>query len=174
MTDTSLAPSARPSTADPAFFPVSRTKLAILCICTGGLYELYWFCKNWRLVRARERTNLSAVWRSLFAYFFCYSLFNRIRNFREDPGGTSNLPAGLLATGWIVTMLSSALPEPYWMVSLFAFVFLLPVQADVNRINSSVAPEHDRNANFTAANWTTAVVGGALMALAAYGTLARP
>jgi hypothetical protein len=31
----------------PMYFPVSRLKLAVMSTCTLGIYELYWFYKNW-------------------------------------------------------------------------------------------------------------------------------
>ncbi len=37
----------------PIFFPASRTKLLVMSLCTFGLYEYYWFYKNWKLVRDR-------------------------------------------------------------------------------------------------------------------------
>ena len=38
----------------PLYFPVSNTKLVLLSVCTLGLYEFYWFYKNWALVKERE------------------------------------------------------------------------------------------------------------------------
>ena len=66
--------------SEPVFFAVGKLKLAVLCICTLGLYELYWFYRNWQLVC--RRSGLPGWWnpvlRSFFAIFFCYSLFKRV------------------------------------------------------------------------------------------------
>jgi hypothetical protein len=45
--------------AEPPFFVVSTRKLVIMCLCTMGLYELYWFYSQWRRIKNRERTDIS-------------------------------------------------------------------------------------------------------------------
>jgi hypothetical protein len=57
------------------------------------------------------------------------------------------------------------LPEPYDWISMMSFVFLLPVQHYVNRLNTLTTPAHDRNSRFTVWNWVGVVVGGSLMLL---------
>ena len=53
------------------FFAVSVPKLILLSTCTSGLYELFWFYKNWRLVREREDSDILPFWRAFFGFFFC-------------------------------------------------------------------------------------------------------
>ena len=36
------------------FFPVSVSKLVLMYMVTLGLYQLYWFYKNWMVIRERE------------------------------------------------------------------------------------------------------------------------
>jgi hypothetical protein len=43
----------------PLFFPVSITKFLLLSIGTLGLYEIYWFYKNWGFIKARDRSDIS-------------------------------------------------------------------------------------------------------------------
>ena len=156
---------------EPPFFPVSVTKLVVLSICTLGIYELYWFDRNWRQIKARERTDISPALRTIFAYFYCYQCFGRVRNYDVPALADSKLAAGPLAIGWIVTSFLWKLPDPYWWLTLFAFVFLIPVQAHVNRINATVSPNHDLNKRFSAWNWVAVAIGGIFVALAVIGTL---
>jgi hypothetical protein len=134
------------------YFAVSLLKLTVMSICTFGIYELYWFYKNWNLIKQRERADIMPFWRAVFAYFFCYQCFCQIRGHAESPRLYRSAPAGPPAVGWIITTLLADLPDPYYFVSLFAFVFLLPVQALANRINATVTPHHDPNRHFTALN----------------------
>jgi hypothetical protein len=60
-------------------FPVSLLKLTVMSICTFGIYEAYWFYKNWNLIKQRRRSNIAPFWRAFFAYFFCYQCFDEIR-----------------------------------------------------------------------------------------------
>lgn len=153
----------------PPFVAVSITKLVVMSLCTFGLYEVWWFYRNWRLARERG-VDVWPVPRALFAVFFVYALFRAIRDYpdafapRED-----RFPAGPLAFGWIVVSLLYRLPDPYWLVSFCAVVFLVPVQMTANRINLAFAPRHDRNARFTVLNWLVIVIGAVVLALTVIG-----
>lgn len=141
------------------YFPVSRMKLAIMSVCTLGLYEIYWFYKNWCLVKERDDIVIHPLLRAIFPVIFCYSLFSRIQETGEGQDQVS-LATGFLATGWIVTRLLANLPDPYWMLTLLTFVFLLPVQNMVNRINRYCDPTHDQNKHFSGWNIATVLTGG--------------
>jgi len=168
-----VAPPVRSSSTDdqPPFFAVSLLKLAVLSVCTLSLYELYWFYKNWQLIRDRERSGIQPALRAIFAVFFCHACFARIRDHGDEQGISPSLPAVALATGWVVVVILHKLPDPWWLVSFLAFLFMLPVQAHVNRINAVAAPAHDRNSRFRLWNWIATVLGGAIFLLAILGTL---
>jgi len=152
------------------YFAVSLLKFTLMSIFTFGIYELYWFYRNWTLIRQREGTDISPFWRAFFAVFFCYPLFSRIRAYATSLDLHQSVPAGPLAAGWIITTLLWKLPDPYWLLSNLAFLFILPVQAVANRINSTVAPDHDPNRHFTAWNLVGVASGAVLMILAIIGT----
>ena len=40
-------------------FSVSQGKLAVMSVCTMGIYEWYWFLKQWDGERKREREDIS-------------------------------------------------------------------------------------------------------------------
>ena len=157
----------------PVFFPVSLTKLLLLSICTLGLYEIYWFYKNWNFVKRREKSDIVPAARSIFAYFFCYSLFRKVA---EQSAATIGKPlsAGALAAGWIVTTLLWKLPDPYWLVSFAAVLCMLPVQSTINSINAHVAPDHDKNDCFSVWNIAGLVVGGLIFILGVIGAFLPP
>jgi len=145
-----------------------------MSVCTLGLYEIYWFYRNWRCIRHREQSNIAPALRALLAIFYCYQCFARVRAYDTEKNGSSPLAAGSLATGWIVATLLWKLPDPYWWLSLLAFVFLLPVQARANRLNAQVSPLHHRNASVRGWDWLAVIPGGALLLLAFLGTLLVP
>ena len=156
----------------PPFFAVSLLKLAVLSLCTLGIYELYWFYRNWQHVKARGESDILPFWRAFFAILFCYSCFKRIRDVGVERGIEPVLSAGAFATGWIVMTLTWKAPDPYGWITFFAVAFLLPVQAHVNRINAAVAPGHDRNARFSAWNWLATVIGAGMLVLLAMDAVA--
>ncbi len=158
----------------PPFFAVSTLKLAVMSLCTLGLYEVYWFYMNWRAVKRRDRSDIWPVPRAIFGFFFCFAMFDRMRR-----DGAAHAVGGAPAMGpltalWIIVSLCWKLPDPYWLVSMLAFVALLPVQDFVNRVNAQAAPGHDANRRFSALNWVGIVLGGAFLVLAIIGTLAGP
>ena len=161
------------SGASPPFFPVSIRKFAVLECCTFGAYGLFWFYRNWQLAQRRDQLDILPFWRAFFTFFFCYAFFERVRDYPTSTGRPA-LPAGALAAGFIVLCLAADLPDPFGLVSIFACLFLLPVQAAANRVNAEVAPDHDRNSRFTAWNWLTVVVGGSVLVLAVIGAFLPP
>jgi hypothetical protein len=152
--------------AEPPFFAVSVTKLAVMSVCTFSLYVVYWFYKNWQRIADRERESLWPLIRAIFVVFFCYPCFARIRDYEGASQLDSRLHALPLAIGFIVTTLTWRLPEPWDSISLSSFLFVLPVQNYVNRLNALASPSHDRNGRLRGWNWVAVVVGGGFMLLA--------
>jgi len=154
----------------PLFFSVSPAKLIVLSTCTFCLYQIYWFYKNWQLVKHRENGNLSPAARSIFGVFFCYPLFRIVRALAI----ADSIPApqaGVLAASWIVGGLLSRLPDPYWRVGFLSVLLLLPIQTAMNALNLKHAPDHDRNSRFSAWNIVGVVIGGLLFLICVYGAL---
>ncbi|HKE88283.1 MAG TPA: hypothetical protein VKB50_31215 [Vicinamibacterales bacterium] len=167
-------------------------KLIIMCFCTFTLYEIYWFYKNWKRIAERERITISPQARGLFAVFYCYQCFARIRDYGVSSTDTLSLQvfwnesqetpviagrklaAVPLAIGWIVTTVVSGIPAPYSLISLFAFLFLVPVQKHANRVNAIAAPTHDRNARLRGWNWFGIVLGGLFTLIGIAGTILAP
>lgn len=156
------------------FFAVSALKFIVLTIVTIGFYELYWFYKNWQRIRDRERLSIRPFWRAFFAIFFVYALLCRVRDYPAPAGVRVRLAAGPLATAWIVLTLMTQLPDPYWILSLFSSLLLLPARSQIARIHAAVAPAQDPNSRFSAANWVTIVLGGCFFALVLVGALTAP
>lgn len=160
----------------PVFFPVGLAKLAVLSVCTLGLYVVYWFYKSWRQVPGRE--NQGAV-RAAVAAAFCpltaYFLFNEVERFSIAETGGPQLGAGALAFCFFLCGVAGHLPVPYGLVGLFTFAPLLPVAQQVNRLNARMRPLADPNARFTPTNIIGAAIGGTIVLAAIVGmTMGSP
>jgi hypothetical protein len=161
------------STAPP-FFAVSVFKYVVMTISTLGFYQMYWFYKNWQLIKEREGMHgirITPIVRAIFPVFFCYQCFARVRDYEYAAPEFRQLPAGVLATGWIITTVLWRLPDPYWWISTLAFLFVIPVQLRVNRVNGIVAPAHDPNGRFSGLNWLAIVIASVILSLALIGVL---
>jgi len=146
----------------PIYFPVSIAKLVCLSLCSFGIYEIYWFYKNWQLERDHKREELSAFWRAVLAVFFCYSLFKRIMVTGVREGLFKGGGAGLLATLYIISSISWRLPDPYSLISLLTVLPLVMAQQMAEKINAKLAPEAPKNTRFSIANVILLVLGGPL------------
>jgi hypothetical protein len=161
-------------TGEPPFFAVSVVKLAVMCLCTFTLYEVYWFYKNWQRIADREQLTAWPLLRAIFAVLYCYPCFARMRDHEGASQLNSRLPALPLAIGFIVTTLTWRLPDPWSLISLSSLLFLLPVQHYANRLNAEARPSHDRNSRFGAWNWVAVIIGGGLALLVMAGIFLGP
>ena len=153
----------------PLFFPVSTRKLLVMSTVTFGLYEIFWFYKNWKLVKERTGENIMPFWRGFFGVIFCHACFREMREASEDRG-LSKLPLiGWLTLAWILLTISWRLPDPYWLITWLSPLVLVRMQKLVNELNSTVAPSHDPNDRYSRWNIAGIVVGGILLVLTIIG-----
>jgi hypothetical protein len=156
------------------FFPVSLVKLTVMSLCTLGLYSAYWVYKNWDWLKKQNGLDISPFWRMFFGYFFCYSLFEKIRSEGEERGILGSVAAGPLAAGWIIFNLMVWIPDPYWLVTFASFLFLLPVQSYINAMNAAADPSYDRNSRLRGWNILAVVVGGPFFVMGCVGAFLPP
>jgi len=159
------------SEGQPIFFPVSPLKLVVMSTVTLGIYELYWFYKNWKLIKQRTDSNIMPFWRAFFGVLFCYSCFKEIKDVATPRGILFPSSPGLIATGWIILKLSLKLPDPYWFVCWLTPLLLVPIQNVINRLNAVVAPNHNPNSRFSGWNIAGTVIGGIVFVLIIIGSL---
>jgi hypothetical protein len=157
--------------SQPMFFPISRLKLLVMYIATFGLYEVFWFYKNWQLFKAKTGNEISPFWRTVFGVFYFYDLLAHIQEKALSRRVYAYFSPFLLTVVWIGLRVCTRLPDPYWIVSFFSVIVLFPVQETVNELNSVVAPNHNPNDRFSVWNILTIAVGGSLIVLAIVGTL---
>jgi hypothetical protein len=155
----------------PLFFAVSLLKLVVLSTCTFGLYDFYWFWRNWNRIRVTGEPEITPSLRTFFLLFYCYPCFIRMKITGINRGITPAPPIGILAICYLVLGFAWKLPEPLWLISFLRISFLLPIQSYVNRINAAASPGHDPNARFSAWNCITVIVGGLLFILAVIGSI---
>jgi len=159
---------------EPIYFAVSPLKLVVMSICTVGTYELYWFYKNWVLIKEREDADIMPFWRAFFGYFFCYSCFLRIQGTGKSLNLGKSIAPLALALLWITVWLLYLLPGLYCFLSSFSVLVLLPVQAVANNINEALCPEHNPNRRFTGWNIACIVVGATCLVILLWNSESIP
>jgi hypothetical protein len=105
---------------------INEKKFIILSVLTFGLYELWWIYKSWRFFKQKDMPEIQPAARALFSIFFLTSLFNRILQYAKENNYTESYNSFSLFIFFFLANLLSRLPEPYWLLSTFSFVFLLP------------------------------------------------
>ena len=147
------------------YYSVSIGKLALLSICSIGIYQLYWFYKNWVLIKEQERKKILPVVRAIFSLIFCHQLFKRILVSAQSVGYKQKYSPWILTIAYIIIPFLYKLANPLWVFSLFSFVPLLTVQRAVNFNNSKVAPDLVENSHLSAGETILVVVGGLIVGL---------
>ena len=147
------------------YFTTSTLKLALMSICTAGFYELYWFYKNWVLIKKRTGQNIMPFWRAFFAPLWAYSCFKHIKTSADENNIEESLPIGVLAFLYFIFQALWRLPDPYWLVSFFSFAFLIPVNSAALKVNRRLIADFTNNEKFSGWNWAGLVFVGLLFAL---------
>jgi hypothetical protein len=105
---------------------ISVNKFALLCFLSFGLYELWWIYKAWRFFQQKEKYDIMPALRALLSIFFLHLLFNEIREFAVKKGYNKHFSAAGLFIGFLVLNLGNGLPGPFFLISVFSFIFLIP------------------------------------------------
>jgi len=157
-------------TSEPYFFTTSAAKLALMSICTFGIYDLYWFYENWTLIEKRSKQNIMPFWRAFFAPFWAYSCFEQIEEISVENNINATLSIGFLAVSYFIIQALWRLPDPYWLTSFLSFVPIIPANQAALAINNHLVPNFKNNDKFTGWNWVGLIVGGLLFILCILGT----
>ena len=160
-----------PTFTEPEFFAVSPVKLVLMSICTFGLYEFFWFYRNWWYIKIREDSILLPLPRTIFSVIYCIPLFLRIKWDAESCSIAHSVLPRLMGAGWFALHLSPFLPAPYFLLTFLSSVILVPVQIAANKVNEHLRPGYDPNTKFTKWNITAVVVGGLFISFLLLGIL---
>lgn len=156
------------------FHCVSPMKLSVLSIATFGLYELFWFYKNWALVKARTRRDISPLWRAFFSPLYCYSFAVTVNSAAGSVNVVPRLVPSAIGVTYAGLIFLQQLPDPYWLICLFSFVPLIPVARQIGSIHQAIRPGFESAVGWNAWSYLTLAVGGLLAGLAIIGTFGPP
>jgi len=157
------------STASLVFVTTSAVKLTVMSICTFGLYQLYWFYKNWVQIRATTGTSISPFWRAFFSPLWAYSYFKHVKASANENEVPESLPIGPLAAMYFIAVATTLSPDPYWLLGFLSFAFILPVNSVAIACNSKLLANFENNESFTGWNWAAVVIGGVTFVLSLVG-----
>ena len=154
------------------FFTTSTLKLILMSMGTLGIYDLYWFYKNWVLIKQRTGEKIMPFWRAFFAIFWVYSCFKHIKNYAISRSISNSLPIVALAIAYIIVQLIGQAPEsPADILAFFGFLALIPANNLAIKINKEHNPNFINNEKFSALNWVVVIVGGLFFGLLIFASI---
>lgn len=139
------------------YFHIPIRRLIILNILSGGLYQLYWFYRQWRFWSEKHKQGHQSFDREAARIFFVLSILNKIETDRElNAVCRADFNGNRLFWMWVVfglagyafytlTGISNVLHEVFFMLTLVIdVIFLLPVQRYINRVNEKLGNPYAR------------------------------
>lgn len=166
---------------DPDFYVVAPRKFYLLTILTLNLYVIYWFYRNWRLIKLRTGEDIWPPVRGFFFIFFTHALFTDIdiklkslkKEFAWSPATTATLVVVLTITSNIMDRLSArniGSPETDFISTLLVPVVALVLVKAQHAINVACNdPSGSTNSSLTLANWIWMIIGALVWMLLLFG-----
>ena len=173
-----------PITDQPRYYVVSPTKFMLLSVLTLTLYFVYWFYRNWKLIKDADKEDTWPPARGFFYIFFTHSLFSDVQSYLEGHQRNYDWSPMVLATVFVVLTVALNVADrvlPIESMPVFAMslpfvgtfivsLLLLQAQKAINVAADDVGGTG--NAKLTAVNWVWMLLGGAIWLLALIGIFA--
>jgi hypothetical protein len=150
-------------------FAIANWKLAVMTLCTLGVYQVFWGYKHWKAIRTRTGQDLLPLARGFFSIFFFNALVQEVNDAAVAQQIDRRLPPSQLTALFMILMFSQLLPNPFWLLWFAILVPIGIVQKLANEVNQKAAPLADRNARIRGWNWLALIVGIPLVLLAIAG-----
>jgi hypothetical protein len=173
-----------PTTDQPRYYVVSPTKFMLLSVLTLTLYFIYWFYRNWKLIKDADNEDTWPPARGFFYIFFTHSLFSDVQSNLEGHQRSYDWSPMVLATVFVILTVALNIADrvlPLETMPMFAMslpfvgtiivsLLLLQAQKAINVAADDVGGTG--NAKLTAVNWVWMLLGGAVWLLALIGIVA--
>jgi hypothetical protein len=130
-------PSSPATTPVKTFYAVPVAKFVILAILSAGLYPLYWFWYNWKLIREQEKKEYSPILRALFSFLYFADLARialqaaTAKQYQETYNPT--ILAWIYFIGILASVSGSLIGS---IVTIIGFCMIVPVLRAMNYTNS--------------------------------------
>jgi len=137
------------------FIPLQR--LFIMTILSGGLYQIYWFYKQWSYWAFKHKQSHRSFDREAGWLFFPLRLFEKIETDKElnavarsDFNGTMQFWLWLLIGGALggLQFAASRVGILYYLLAIIGWTagifFLIPIQRYINRVNEKLGNTYDK------------------------------
>ena len=117
----------------------SITQLLWLTVLSFGLYEVYWFYRNWKALAEHTGLKINPVWRTLgllvpfVNVFMVYHQFRMVWLLAESPARTPVYSPGIMTLAYFALVGVSNAVGPIWPLAALTVLPIIPVQFELNR-----------------------------------------
>jgi hypothetical protein len=151
-----------------AYFTAAPGKLAVMSVCTFGLYQWVWFIRNWRAYRVRTGRWVMPTWQTLFAPVLSLGLFTNIAVTADENGLDPGWPPPILALVFFVLWFVHLMPGHWNLLALANVVPVLLANNVARAVNAKLYPQVPENDRLSAGNVIVILFGSAILFLILY------
>jgi hypothetical protein len=149
--------------------------LVLLSVLTLGVYEVYWFWRNWRDLRDKTGVDISPAWRTLGLFLPVVNVamvYQQLRLVSDTAASRGLTPtySPLLVTAAFFALAFAGNLTFAWFVSLLNVLPLVPVQQTLNRLWQLDHPGAQLRERFAPYELAAMVAGAAATAAALLAT----
>jgi len=139
------------------FFYIPIRRFVIMNILSLGIYQIYWFYKQWFFWAKKHKQAHRSFDREAGWLLFPLMLFEKIETDKElNAVYRANFNGKLLFWAWIlfggvlgIGFMSTKGNNPLYLIlsglgDLFAIVFLLPIQIYINKVNAKLGNTYEK------------------------------
>lgn len=152
-------------------------QFVLLSVLTFGIYDFYWYYRNWKNLKMYKDLNIDPIWRTIgtvvpiLGLFLIYSAHKDYQKLIIEEGVNRKVYPGLIVLVIILTGLLVNLPDPYWMLCFLSIIPLAIVQDVLNELWKKVQPDFVHNNKLNGKQITLVVIGAIWWILAILGML---
>ncbi|OGG44153.1 hypothetical protein A2841_00405 [Candidatus Kaiserbacteria bacterium RIFCSPHIGHO2_01_FULL_48_10] len=146
-----------------------------MSVATFGIYDIYWFYKNFRAIKEADKSTILPFWRAIFVIIFCYGLFCRITASAIQRGFDKKISAGSLAVLYIVFNFIGQVSsrgddgnfifDILFLISFLSIFPLIEIQKAINYNNVHMDNSYEPLDTFSGLEIFFVLLGGILWAL---------
>lgn len=130
---------ARKAFPDEQYYPVSKRKLLMLSVSTGGFYTSYWVYRNWKYIKLQEQVSIMPIARGIFSLFWYYPLFSHlVEDSKQRYAKNTIMPISVGVIAAILFFLTSCSYESdnWYLAGIFVTPMLLfPLAQYITKLN---------------------------------------
>lgn len=124
----------------------SIRRVVLINILSCGLYNLYWFYKNWQQLKKHNNLDIMPIWRTISLFIPIIGLvvlwehIREIKDYAEAAGVKRTYSTAGMFLLWLLFLIGARLPEPWDYLGLLSAIPLALVQRTLNSYWDIVQP----------------------------------